>query len=101
ETNIEIGTWYLADLLRTFDGDLVLALAAYNGGRGNVSRWLEDQTQAAVRVGSLDQRLAAIPFAETRRFVRRVLDGYRVYRLLYPSLWACAVVVQFSRYNAC
>lgn len=86
ETNIEIGTWYLADLLRTFDGDLVLALAAYNGGRGNVSRWLEDQTQAAVREGSLDQRLAAIPFAETRRFVRRVLDGYRVYRLLYPSL---------------
>ncbi|HEX6988181.1 MAG TPA: lytic transglycosylase domain-containing protein [Bacillota bacterium] len=86
DTNIAIGTWYLADLLRTFDDDLVLALAAYNGGRGNVSRWIQDRPGASLRDGSLDQRLAEIPFPETRRFVRRVLDGYRFYQLLYPSL---------------
>lgn len=86
ETNIAIGTWYLADLLRAFDGDLVLALAAYNGGRGNVGRWIEDRPGTAARDNFLDERLAEIPFPETRRFVRRVLDGYRVYSLLYPSL---------------
>jgi len=38
--NIEIGTWYLADLIRQFEGSAVVALAAYNGGRGEVDRWL-------------------------------------------------------------
>jgi len=86
ETNIAMGTWYLADLMRTFDGDLVLALAAYNAGRGNVSHWISERPGAAARDRSLDSRLAEIPFPETRRFVRRVLDGQRVYDLLYPSL---------------
>ncbi|REJ38343.1 MAG: lytic transglycosylase [Bacillota bacterium] len=86
ETNIAMGTWYLADLMRTFDGDLVLALAAYNAGRGNVSRWISERPGAAARDRSLDSRLAGIPSPATPRFVRRVLDGQRVYDLLYPSL---------------
>ena len=79
-TNLRIGTWYLQDLLRTFDGDLVLALAAYNGGRGNVRRWIEGRDLG----GGVESRLAHIAYPETRRFVRRVLHGYRMYRLLYP-----------------
>ncbi|MEW5785018.1 MAG: lytic transglycosylase domain-containing protein [Bacillota bacterium] len=76
--NIELGTWYLADLLRAFSGDLVTALAAYNGGRGEVNRWLEqgiwDGTEA---------NLEQIPFAETRSFIRRVLKAYSNYRQIY------------------
>ena len=57
--NIRIGTRYLASLLRQFDGDLELALAAYNAGPGNVARFA-----------------GVPPFRETRRYVRRVLHAY-------------------------
>jgi soluble lytic murein transglycosylase-like protein len=55
-TNVRIGTRYLADLLRRFDNDLVLALAGYNAGEGAVLRH-------ARRVP---------PFAETRAYVELV-----------------------------
>ena len=42
KTNIMFGCWYLAYLLRVFDGDVELALASYNGGMGNVIKWLKD-----------------------------------------------------------
>jgi soluble lytic murein transglycosylase-like protein len=40
EFNIEAGTYYVARLLREFEGDLDLALAAYNAGPTKVRRWL-------------------------------------------------------------
>ena len=42
EINIAYGSWYLRYLLDRYDGDEVLALAAYNGGMGNVDRWVAD-----------------------------------------------------------
>ncbi|WP_258359617.1 lytic transglycosylase domain-containing protein [Moorella sulfitireducens (nom. illeg.)] len=80
EYNLRLGSWYLAELLREF-GDLNPALAAYNGGRGNVHNWLEK----GVWDGST-RNLDQIPFPETREFVRRVLYDYRVYRTLYPGV---------------
>ena len=43
EINIAIGVWYLSTLRQQFDGDTILALAAYNGGRANVLRWLREE----------------------------------------------------------
>lgn len=76
--NIAAGSWYLADLLRQFDGSEVVALAAYNGGRGHVQRWLEEE----VWDGS-EANLGQIPFSETRAFVKRALKNYRSYQDLY------------------
>lgn len=78
--NITAGTRYLADLLRQFEGNEVAALAAYNGGRGRVQRWLEE----GLWDGS-EATLARIPFGETRAFVKRVLKNYRSYRELYEE----------------
>ncbi|RDV83557.1 lytic transglycosylase domain-containing protein [Ammonifex thiophilus] len=77
ETNIALGTSYLAVLFQEFH-DPVLVLAAYNGGRGNVERWLKSATWSGKEL-DLDQ----IPFPETRQFVRKTLWNYRVYRFLY------------------
>lgn len=76
--NIAIGAWYLADLLKQFEGNQVVALAAYNGGRGEVSRWLEQEIWDG-RAETLKQ----VPFSETRNFVRRVLEAYRRYAEIY------------------
>lgn len=80
EVNVRIGAWYLALLRNQFGGDLVLALAAYNGGEGNVRRWLQERRWS----GELET-LDDIPFPETREYVRRVLVNYEWYRRLYGS----------------
>jgi soluble lytic murein transglycosylase len=81
ETNIRIGAWYLAHLLDQFDGDLVLALAAYNSGRGNVLGWISEQ-KARGRVLTIED----IPFPETKTYVQKVLRNYYWYRKIYaPS----------------
>ncbi|MDN5348263.1 MAG: soluble lytic murein transglycosylase [Clostridia bacterium] len=81
EYNLKLGCWYLAHLRDEFGGDLVPALAAYNGGRGRIRTWLNE----GIWDGSLDT-LDRIPYAETREFVKRVIYDYRIYRLLYPHL---------------
>lgn len=80
EYNVQIGVWYVAELFREYRGDTVLMLAAYNAGRGNVERWLEQRSWTGEH-GSIDQ----IPFPETRQFIRKVLFYQQVYRYLYAS----------------
>ena len=43
--NIAYGSYYLRYLLNEYDGNEVLALAAYNGGETNVDRWLDAGSQ--------------------------------------------------------
>lgn len=81
DVNIEYGTWYIANLSKEFDGDLVLVIAAYNAGRGNVNRWLAEKKWTGEHT-TLEQ----IPFPETREYVKRVLKNYENYRELYPEL---------------
>lgn len=78
--NLRLGSWYLARLLEEF-GDVNPALAAYNGGRGHVHEWLN----GGVWDGSY-ANLRQVPFPETREFVRRVRQDYRIYRFLYPDV---------------
>ena len=80
ELNIRYGVWYLADLEQEFDGNDVLALAAYNAGRGNVWHWIELYGWTH-DFADVDQ----IPYSETRDYVRRVLDSRLKYRAFYES----------------
>ena len=73
ETNIKMGTWYISWLIQHFDGNEQTALAAYNGGIGNVNRWLRDDNY------SIDgETLAVIPYKETREYVEKV-EKYKAY----------------------
>jgi soluble lytic murein transglycosylase len=78
QINISYGVYYLRYLMRRYDGNEVPVLAAYNGGEGNVDRWLERSGGSARTFG-----LAQIPFAETRDYVGRVLDIQGEYRTKY------------------
>ena len=75
ETNIELGCHYLAYLVRTYD-NIDTALAAYNGGMGNVNTWLENYSSDGV---ALDY----IPFSETRAYVDKVNQYWSDYKDLY------------------
>lgn len=76
-TNIKYGTYYLSYLYKKFD-NWSTVFAAYNGGEGNVSKWLKDPTC------SLDGKtLYRIPFSETDKYVKKVNGYCKAYRRLY------------------
>jgi soluble lytic murein transglycosylase len=76
--NIAYGSYYLRYLLDHYEGDELLAVAAYNAGLTNVDGWL---AHARADGGGLTE--AAIPFPETREYVSRVLRAQRAYRATY------------------
>lgn len=78
--NLRVGCWYLAHLQEQFGGDTVLALAAYNGGRGNVTKWLNERQWTGEH-----QTLEQIPFPETRLYVSKVLRDVGRYRFIYGA----------------
>lgn len=77
--NIALGARYLA-LLRRKYGDDRLALAAYNGGAGNLDSWL-----IRSKSKDIDKLILGIPFDETRNFVLSVTAGRERYRAMYPN----------------
>jgi soluble lytic murein transglycosylase len=79
QVNIAYGAWYLRYLMRRYAGNETFALAAYNGGEGNVDRWI---VAAQRRAEALT--IDAIPFSETREYVQRVQAAKRDYRRSYP-----------------
>ena len=76
--NIKYGTWYLSELQTEFEGNEVLALAAYNAGRGNVYEWMEKYHWD---INFKDY--TKISFPETREYVKHVLENKKHYNKLY------------------
>jgi len=71
--NIKLGSHYLRYLLKRYNGNRVLATAAYNAGPGNVNRWLKRFD------GDIDVWIEQIPFKETKEYVQRVLTYSTIY----------------------
>jgi soluble lytic murein transglycosylase len=80
QVNISYGAWYLRHMLDRYGDNVVLALAAYNAGQGNVDKWI-----AQARAEDRELTIEAIPFAETRAYVDRVLEARDDYRSAYRS----------------
>jgi soluble lytic murein transglycosylase-like protein len=80
EVNINLGTYYIRQLLRMMDGDVELAVAGYNGGPYRIRRWRASSTLPK------DEFIEAMPLSETRGYVKRVTLLRSSYRTLYPSL---------------
>ncbi len=79
EVSIRYGVYYLRYLYDMF-GDWHCVLAAYNGGLGNVRKWLSDPDCA-----DAEGNLTYIPFDETRSYVYKVEEAMDVYWDLYFS----------------
>jgi len=77
EYNLKLGTFYLAELVKTV-GSLEAALAAFNAGEERVAAWktehnFEEQAEF----------VESIPFTETRDYVQIVMRNAETYRLVY------------------
>jgi soluble lytic murein transglycosylase len=75
DTNIALGSTYLAQMLKIHDSNFAMAAAAYNAGPGRVRKWRRAQcTEPEIWIDT-------IPFTETRRYVRRAYFYAALYEL--------------------
>lgn len=78
EMNIMLGVNYYSRLLKLYNNDSSLALAAYNAGIGNVDNWIENEV-----IQDDGSDIENIPFNETNNYVRKTLRNYEIYKDLY------------------
>ncbi len=76
--NLRLGSRYLADLIKRYDGNWPRAIAAYNAGFGRVDTWAPTPSKTPEQVVDW---IESIPLPETRSYVQRVLENTQVYRL--------------------
>ena len=77
--NVAYGSWYLRYLLDHYEGNEMLAVAAYNGGLANVDAWV-----AKAREAGRTLSVSEIPFPETQAYVQKVMRAQAEYRAVYP-----------------
>jgi soluble lytic murein transglycosylase len=78
--NLKLGTHYFGYLSRAWDGMTEAALASYNGGKGRVTKWLNERQYRAP-----EEFAENIPLTQTREYVQIVLRNADIYRRLYGN----------------
>ncbi len=80
DINVDLGIYYFREMLDKFWKVTSYALAAYNAGPGRVVRWLN-------KFGELetDEFVEEIPYKETRKYTKRVLKSYAIYKSIYED----------------
>jgi soluble lytic murein transglycosylase len=78
--SIRFGAFYLAVQMRRFNDQILVALAAYNGGPGNTLRWLESAAS-----DDLDLFVEVITATQSRLYLQRVYEQYLIYEKLYRT----------------
>ena len=78
--NLDLGVGYYDYLYRYYNNNKDLALAAYNGGVGNVDDWIKDGIIDKENPNPLD-----IPFEETRQYVTKINANYAVMKKFYKD----------------
>ena len=80
ETSIKLGSEYLVELSAMFPNLLEAVAASYNGGEDNVTRWVRRAKQKDPGVFTSE-----VGFDETKAYVQKVMNAYRVYKQLYTA----------------
>ncbi len=80
DVNIAVGSVYISELKNQFGGLYEAIAASYNGGEDNAARWLERSKPKEAGIFA-----AEVGFAESKNYVFKVMNNYRVYRELYDE----------------
>jgi soluble lytic murein transglycosylase len=77
EVNLKLGTYYMKNVLSSFDNNAAMASAAYNAGPGRARQWRGDRPlEGAIYAET-------IPFDETRDYVKKVMSNTVYYSKLF------------------
>jgi soluble lytic murein transglycosylase len=79
--NIRIGSKYFEGLMKMFNDNAILSLAAYNAGEGRVKRWLTEYFNTDSMLETIEQ----IPFSETQGYVKLISRNLYFYKSLYQD----------------
>ncbi|MEZ4470037.1 MAG: transglycosylase SLT domain-containing protein [bacterium] len=90
EVVIEMAAWYVDQLLTKFDGQLPLAIAAYNAGPHRVAAWLDAKGHLP-----MDEFIEEMPYDEAREYTKKVLRHLALYHRIYEGrvVWPVGQVV--------
>lgn len=80
DVNIAVGAVYLAELKKEFDNLYEAMAASYNGGEDNAARWLARSRPKEPAIFTSE-----VGFAESKNYVFKVMNNYRIYRALYTE----------------
>jgi soluble lytic murein transglycosylase len=78
--NMQLGMAEFTGVLTDWSGSLVLAIASYNAGPGNVRKWIAANGDPRLASADPVEWVEEIPFSETRNYVQRVLENAQIYR---------------------
>jgi soluble lytic murein transglycosylase len=79
EVNLKLGTYYMKNILSSFDNNAVMASAAYNAGPSRARQWrAEKPLEGAIYIET-------IPFDETRNYVKKVMSNTVYYSKLFDQ----------------
>ena len=98
EYNVMLGSSYFAELMNRWGGYAPLAIASYNAGPGNVSRWITANGDPRLPGADIVKWIEDIPFSETRGYVQHVLENAVIYDTLNPSQSRVAPGTRLSFY---
>ncbi len=79
--SLRLGTYYILRMFERSNGNMIDTLASYNGGPGNRDKWRKRFPNH-----DLDAFVEAIPFEETKSYVKKVLGNYAAYRSIYAPV---------------
>jgi len=79
-TNIRYCAYYLASLIKKFNGSIPVALAAYNAGPKRITMFMNSHGPLT------DTWVDELPWSEPSFYVKSILKNYIVYRMLYAGL---------------
>lgn len=96
ETNIEFGTFYLAELVKRCNDSTLQALLSYNAGITRVRRWLSGSMIEFGKKQSMsgDLFLETVPYEETRNYGKKLMPATVMYEYLYSNKDSFYTIVQ-------
>ena len=78
--NIELGITYFKYLIDYFNQKICPAIVAYNAGPGRLNEWMRGKNQ-----NNPDYFIETIPLAETKNYIKKVINNYFLYSMIYTG----------------